>query len=124
MDTLKGENKNENDALDAITNLINATTGDRVTIVTLTATNATHGKQHIKLYAKLVVPVDKLATRGSEDKRKILMLVKWIKKQQFIKKYTHKIEGHKNETKESDKMRGSTRTFSLPEVGVGTHRVS
>ena len=55
MATAKGVNHNENDVLDAIANLSNATTGDKQTMATLTATNATLSKQIINMNAKLVV---------------------------------------------------------------------
>ena len=52
MATAEGVNHNENDVLDAIANLSNATTGDKQTMATLTAMNATLSKKIINMNAK------------------------------------------------------------------------
>ena len=86
MVTPEREKQNENDALDAISNLENATTGDIHTIYTPTITNNTLSKQLIKPKTKLLAALENIVTKGSGEKIQTLMLVLWIKNQPFPKK--------------------------------------
>ena len=72
MYTLEGKTQNEHDKLDSISNIASKTTGDRRTIATLTATQATIRKQYINLNRKILGVLKNLVARGVGDKKKTI----------------------------------------------------
>ena len=75
MVTADWETQNEHAALDAIDSLTNTTTCGRNTIYTLNATSTTLVKQLIGLNKKLVLSLEKMATKVSCNNKNDIAVV-------------------------------------------------
>ena len=109
----------DNEAIEAITQLANATTADRTTIVTLTQQVKELQDQNKKLNDKLVETLEKLsetcitATSNPAPKRRERYYC-WScgsRSNHKGKDCKKKKEGHKDEATENNKMGGSTNRF-------------